>query len=187
MNAVCVQPLGTVDEEIVDAIEEGIRAVFKLDVHRMDGEITPGYAFDAKRRQYSSELILRNMAKHYPDNAFRLLAATHVDLFIPMLTFVYGQAQLNGRVSIVSTARMHQEFYGLTANRSLTVLRTLKESLHELGHTFGLTHCSVQECLMSIATDIGHLDRKGKDLCRSCQARVDRSVARLTQEQHESH
>jgi archaemetzincin len=106
----------------------------------------------------------------------RLLAVTELDLFIPMLSFIYGQAQLNGRVSIVSLARLRQEFYTLPANRVLALARLLKEALHELGHTLGLTHCIEKGCPMSLATNIHQLDLKGSDFCNSCSILIRESV-----------
>jgi archaemetzincin len=168
VNTVCVLPLGSLDEDILVTIDRGVRRTFGLEVRQLEAEQTPGYAYDPTRRQYSSELILRDVIKRYPDETFRLLAVTDVDLFIPMLTFVYGQAQVNGKVSIISTARMHQNFYTLAENRALLLSRIRKESMHELGHTFGLTHCQLPSCLMSIATGIEQLDAKGDKLCDGC-------------------
>jgi archaemetzincin len=172
VSAVHVLPLGMLDDDIVVTVEQGIRRTFGLDVRWLHAEETPEYAYDTARHQYSSELILRNLIKRCPDGALRFLAVTDVDLFIPMLTFVYGQAQLNGKVSVVSTARMHQEFYTLPKNRTLTLNRIRKESVHELGHTFGLTHCPLPACPMSIATSVDQLDVKGDELCRSCIRRL---------------
>ena len=187
MSAVYVLPLGDLQEDIVGTVDRGIRQIFDLEVRRLSPVQTPGYAYDTTRGQYSSELILRNIIKRYPSEALRLLAVTDVDLFIPMLTFVYGQAQLNGKVSVVSTARMHQEFYTLTRKRPLTLSRVYKESVHELGHTFGLTHCSVPSCPMSIATGIEQLDAKGDALCSGCKHLLRDALAGIPRRYYEQH
>jgi archaemetzincin len=168
VNVVHVLPIGTVEDEVLVTVGRGIQRLFKLDVCQREPIGIPEYAFDAVRQQYSSELILRHIISHYPKEALRFLAVTNVDLFIPMLTFVFGQAQLRGRASVVSFARMRQEFYGLPQNRELMLKRIFKESLHELAHTFGLTHCQVQSCLMSIATGTNQLDEKEEQFCREC-------------------
>ena len=64
-----------------------------------------------------------------------MLALTELDLYIPVLTYVFGEAQLAGDSALVSAHRLRQEFYGMPANRRLLDERLLKESLHELGHT----------------------------------------------------
>ena len=172
MSTLHVLPVGTVDEETLAAITEGVMRTFGMNVLRLGSMGSPEFAFDRNRLQYSSEVILRAIVSQRQDRALRVLAVTDVDLFIPMLTFVYGQAQLNGCVSLVSTSRMHQEFYGLPRNKVLTVQRAVKESLHELGHTFGLTHCPDPLCLMSIATGVGQLDAKGGKFCGNCSLLV---------------
>jgi archaemetzincin len=90
------------------------------------------------------------------------------DIFIPMLSFVYGQAQLNGPAAVVSVARLRQEYYGLPANPQLFLLRVRKELLHEVGHTLGLTHCPDGLCTMTLSTNIHQLDQKSAEFCPSC-------------------
>ena len=104
-----------------------------------------------------------------PADALKLLAITERDLFIPVLTFVYGHAQLGGRVAAISLARLRQEFYGLPANQPVFLERALKEALHETGHTFGLVHCADRECAMSLATNIRQIDLKRAAFCASAR------------------
>ena len=181
MSGIHLLPIGPVDEDPLIAIGSGIRCTFGVAVHRLQHIEVPDYAFDSVRNQYSSELILRRIAQRSSDGAVRILAVTDVDLFIPMLTFVYGQAQLNGKTSLISTARMRQEFYGLPPSRALMLRRVVKESLHELGHTFGLTHCLVPSCPMVVATVISQLDAKGETLCSDCSFLLKRALSRLSQ------
>ena len=168
LRTVQLLPLGSIDTEILGAAETAVARTFGFSVLRMAALPSPEYANDVMRRQYSSELILRSIIRTCPQDVWRLLAVTKEDLFIPMLTFVYGQAQLNGKVSVVSYARLKQNFYGLKENPFLTQLRIQKEAIHELGHTFGLTHCRSYGCPMSLSTDVDQLDNKGSALCSNC-------------------
>ena len=177
MTAVWVQPLGTVGQDISTAVQLGVERTFKLPVRWMDQQDLPAYAYDRSRLQYSSELILRRLVTCVPQGAVRFMAVTEVDLFIPMLTFVFGQAQLNGTACVVSTARMDQRFYGLTDDRALLLGRIQREAVHELAHTFGLTHCPQPSCPMSIATSVTQLDAKGEALCSACRAGLRKAVA----------
>jgi len=101
--------------------------------------------------------------------ADKYLAVIDLDLFIPILTFVFGEAQLDGPMAIVSTFRLHPEFYGLPKNDSLVLQRLEKESIHELGHTFGLRHCPDYQCVMTASTDVEEIDLKGVEFCPDCQ------------------
>jgi len=132
----------------------------------------PPDAFDRKRGQHDSSLLLHAALEGCPADADRLLVVTGLDIAIPMLTFVFGQAQLDGRGAIVSLARLRPEFYGLPPAPAVLAERLRKEVLHELGHTCGLVHCTDQGCAMSLSVNIVFIDRKKARLCRDCGARL---------------
>jgi archaemetzincin len=129
------------------------------------------FTFDAARGQYASIGVLDTLAAAAPTNTAKLLAVTTRDLFIPVLTFVFGQAQLNGRVGVVSLARLRQEFYGLPADRGVFLDRAIKEALHESGHLFGLVHCADRACSMSLSTGVRQIDLKQSAFCGHCKGR----------------
>jgi archaemetzincin len=43
----------------------------------------------------------------------RVLGVTDCELFVPVLTFVFGEVQLDGNCAVVSMAHLGDEFYGL--------------------------------------------------------------------------
>jgi len=133
------------------------------------------FAYDAARRQYGSIAVLEMVLRFCPGDAGKLLAVTERDLFVPVLTFVFGQAQLGGRAAVISLARLRQEFYGLAPNREVFVERAAKEALHETGHMFGLVHCAERSCAMSLATNVRQIDGKQAVFCAPCAARLRRT------------
>jgi archaemetzincin len=149
-------------------IENAAAEWFPLPIRRLPALAVPEGAYDAKRQQYQSVEIMKLVARSAPRDASRILGVTDVDLAIPMLSFLFGQAQFDGPVAIVSLCRLHQEFYGLPAQEKLLRERTVKETLHELGHTFGLVHCSDPNCAMSLATHIELVDSKSERYCARC-------------------
>jgi archaemetzincin len=159
---------GAVDGEAVGFAEACLASALGVDTLRLAPFPDPWYAYDTARGQYSSTLILRDALERRPAKATKLLVLTERDLFIPMLSFVYGQAQLNGAVALMSLARLRQEFYGLPPNRALFLWRVRKEALHEIGHAYGLTHCNEAICTLRLSTNIQQLDVKGGDFCASC-------------------
>jgi archaemetzincin len=163
-----VTTAGAFDAEAVELAAQWLPSTFPVEARRLEPLPDPHYAWDPNRGQYSSTLILREATKCRPPDAAKVLVLTERDIFIPMLSFVYGQAQLNGPVAVLSTARLRQEFYGLPPNRALFLVRLRKETLHELGHTFGLTHCRDRLCAMSLSTNIEQLDLKQAELCDAC-------------------
>lgn len=99
-----------------------------------------------------------------------LLGITHLDLFVPRMNFVFGVAEREGGVAVVSTCRLDPEFYGAEPDRELLRARLLKESVHEIGHIFGINHCSNPSCIMHFSSTIGDTDAKGPGFCSRCKA-----------------
>ncbi len=178
MNDLCLVPVGSVPPQALDWIEAAAAEWFPLPIRRMAELPVPPSAYDAKRGQYQSVEIMKLLAQTVPRDACRILGVTDVDLAIPMLSFLFGQAQFEGPVALVSLCRLHQEFYGLTAQENLLRERAVKEVLHELGHTFGLVHCSAPACAMSLATHIELVDSKAERYCAKCGTHL---VQRFTQ------
>ena len=172
MRCVCIRAIGNVKEGDLSAIEAGMVRNLGFEPRRLAALPEPDYAYDSKRRQYSSVEVMRAFLAAAPGGDTKVLGITERDLFIPMLTFVFGQAQLGGRLAVVSLARLRQEFYGLPADESVLLGRALKEVNHELGHTFGLAHCPDRNCAMSVSTGIGEVDVKNAAWCASCSSLV---------------
>jgi archaemetzincin len=128
----------------------------------------PLNSFDPDRNQYYSTAILKRMLKHLPKNALRVLGLTSVDLFIPIMKFIFGEAQFEGRGALFSFYRLRPEFYGSEPDWNTLLFRCTKEAIHELGHTFGLPHCLQPECVMHSSSGIQDTDRKTGRLCPTC-------------------
>lgn len=168
MNELCLVPIGNVSEQALQWIEAATVEWFPMPTRRLRVMSIPDGAYDPKRGQYQSVELMKMLAQLAPKNGSRILGVTDVDLAIPMLSFLFGQAQFDGPVAVVSLCRLHQEFYGLPAQDSLLRERTVKEVLHELGHTFGLVHCPEPTCAMSLATHIALVDAKAEQYCDRC-------------------
>ena len=168
MSVLGLVPIGFPDEEVTVALERGLPEAFGLPVVRLASLPEPVKALDTARGQWASTEFLRLLLGSVPPGAKRVLGLTERDLFVPVLSFVFGQAQLNGPVAVVSLARLDQGFHGLPSDRGVTTLRALKEAVHELGHTFGLVHCTDRSCPMSLSIDIRQLDAKTASFCPSC-------------------
>jgi archaemetzincin len=107
---------------------------------------------DHRRNQYSFSAIIKYLEEYLPTVDSKVLAVTGLDLYIPALTCVFGEARLHGQCAVVSSCRLDNKFYGLPDNPSLLQERLLKEGIHELGHTFGLSHCHHPDCVMKSST-----------------------------------
>jgi archaemetzincin len=157
-------------EKMLASMHERIARQFDLTIDVAPLGFDPETAFDTGRSQYNSRLLLARLQEDR--DAFRVLGVAGVDLFIPVLTYVFGEAQLNGPAALVSLHRLRPETYGLPANEPLLSERLYKEIVHELGHTFGLLHCAEQTCVMRSSTYVEEIDLKGERFCGPCAAAV---------------
>jgi archaemetzincin len=102
----------------------------------------------------------------------KILGVTEVDLFIPIFTFVFGEAQVGSSLALTSTHRLQQQFYGLPEDRESLFARAEKEAVHELGHAFGLPHCRSFDCVMRFSNSVEEVDLKACNFCQLCEAKL---------------
>ena len=141
-----------------------------LKVHLHSPWFDPEEVFDFSRGQYHSTRLLEALLHNCPPDLYRILGVTGADLFIPVLTHVFGEAQLNGKAAVVSFHRLQSELYGLPPDAACLQERLCKEALHELGHTFGLLHCRESHCVMHASTYVEDIDLKSCSFCSACAA-----------------
>jgi len=129
--------------------------------------------FDPSRGQYNGNKLLKAVDALVMPGSIKTIGLFSIDLFIPILTFIFGQAALNGQAGIVSLYRLSNERYGMEPDEALLLERFTKEVIHELGHTFGLIHCMVPGCVMCSATYVEDIDQKGISLCQNCRQQLE--------------
>ena len=141
---------------------------FGLRVEQHPPGFDPEVAYDVSRGQHSSRILLAQLLKDSPPGTARVLGVTDVDLFIPVLTFVFGEAQLDGPAAVVSTHRLDSERYGLPPDPERLFERLVKEAVHELGHTYHLLHCTADRCVMGASRNVDEVDLKSDRFCPRC-------------------
>jgi archaemetzincin len=173
MAVLSLVPIYVTDRrKLLDPLGEDLERAFGLEVRIQRPWFDPEVPFDPSRGQYNSTVFLAQLLRGHAPDAVRVLGVTSVDLFVPVLTFVYGEAQLDGRVAVASLHRLRAEAYGLPQDDSLLYQRLLKESVHELGHTYGLIHCTTPGCVMQPSTYVEEIDLKTAEFCRGCRSRT---------------
>ncbi|MCP4662922.1 MAG: archaemetzincin family Zn-dependent metalloprotease [bacterium] len=166
-----------------DLLKELIRhleRILHMEVSLRRPWFDPEASFDSSRGQYNSTQFLAQLLSDRSDPTTKILGITSVDLFIPVLTYVFGEAQVDGPAAVVSIHRLRNEAYGLPADDDLLAERLEKEAVHELGHTFGLVHCFDPQCVMHSSTYVEEIDLKSTMFCASCLATVRSRTGRET-------
>jgi len=159
----------------MDRLATRLGESFGLEIHRKMPSFDPETAFDKSRGQYNSTILLRLLLLEMAESSELVLGVTGADLFVPVLTYVFGEAQLGGSAAVVSMNRLPPEVYGLPKNDELLYDRLVKEAVHELGHCFGLVHCANPACVMRSSTYVEDIDLKEAWYCLVCEQTVNAS------------
>jgi archaemetzincin len=169
-SVIYIVPMGNLSDEYLADMAESIGAQFGLRVKVTANLGTPTYALDAVRQQYNSNLILKKLLDFHAPDGLKVLGVTHVDLFSPIFSFVFGEAQFGGRCTVISSFRLHVDTgKDVSPGCPSLISRLEKEAIHELGHTFGLRHCADPDCVMHYSSGLECADRKFAFFCRACR------------------
>ena len=172
MKTLHLLPIGNVDDGLLKELCPAFGEILGVPCEVLPVRLDPEFAFHGERQQYHSSEILRKMQGSLTGDSWRMLGVTSVDLYIPILTFVFGEAQMGGPCAVLSTQRLRQEFYGLPSDDRVFRHRLLKEAVHEVGHTLGLTHCDDYKCVMASSHAVEWIDLKDSALCGVCRRAV---------------
>jgi len=134
-------------------------------IPRLSGRFDPSSTLDPARGQLDSTRLIVALRNRY---GVPVIGAARLDLFIPVFSYVFGEAELGGRAAVFSIYRLREEFYGLPPNPTLLVERALRELLHELGHLAGLVHCHEPTCVMRPSHSVEQIDARDADYCEEC-------------------
>ena len=179
MNLVHLLPVGKVDLTLLRDLRAAISRSLDVACEILPYQFDPTPSYHPERQQYHSSEILQRMQPLVRPQDWRFLAIADVDLYIPILKYVFGEAQMGGPCAVVSVHRLRQEFYGLAPDLPLLGQRLLKESVHELGHTLDLRHCQDYSCVMASAHSVEWIDLRESTLCDSCRSQVELKTAAL--------
>jgi archaemetzincin len=155
---------------MIEHVRTHLARAFDAPVQLWDGPDRPQGTFDERRRQHASGRVLKFLLDRGPGPGAKVVGITDQDLFIPILTFVFGEAQLGGAAAVVSTARLFEP--APKADPRLFAERLAKECVHELGHALGLLHCNAVRCAMSRSASVRDVDVKSGGLCEGCRAKL---------------
>lgn len=168
---ICILPLGLGETGFLEPLKGKIQNIFERTVRLLDSIPIWEGAYNKTRRQYNSSKLIRYLGNIIKTKS-RVLAITDKDLYADGLNFVFGEADLYSGICIVSTTRLKNEFYGKKEDSEIFMERLTKEAVHELGHTFGLRHCSLTSCVMHFSNSIIDTDQKREFFCNECKKRI---------------
>jgi archaemetzincin len=178
--------IGQVAPNLLREVSQGLVEVFPDASCKVTEDFlaVPEQAFNRKRNQYNSTVIL-NVIQNFTLNQkdfHRVLGVVDVDVYASGLNYVFGEAYLSGLAGLISLWRLKPEFYGEEPDSGALKLRTLKEAVHELGHTLGLQHCTHTYCVMHFSNSIFDVDKKQTLFCDQCYLTAALAINRMDQQ-----
>ena len=170
MNSKSIQIIafGQFELDLLKRIERDLMGIFEQQIIIEHNQLNLSEYYDAARHQYNANALLKVVTSLHENKFSRTIGIFRVDLFIPILTFIFGQAVFGGTAGVASLYRLRNEKYGLPRNDELLYERFRKVIIHELGHTFGLIHCQTPSCVMRSSTYVEDIDQKKHFFCQHC-------------------
>lgn len=169
-SSITLLSFGLFDRGFLEKISEAVAAQYDCVVNIRDAHVDISEFYDPARRQYNGDKLLKVVDAMQFAEPCKVIGLYNLDLFIPILTYIFGQAQLGGHSGIASMYRLNNERYGMPLNNALLLERFTKEIIHELGHMFGLIHCHTPTCVMRSSTYVEDIDQKEARLCDKCRS-----------------
>jgi archaemetzincin len=163
--------VGSLPPPLLSFLQEGLVRELGAAV-QVEGNLPLPASCSEGRRQYPGEPFLETLAATRTPEDTVVLGVTGVDLYVSGLNFVFGLADPRSHCAVISLARLYPEFYGQPRDPGRFKERALKEAIHELGHLWGLDHCSNPTCIMFFSNSLADTDRKGPGFCAQCQSNI---------------
>ena len=167
---IILEPLGDIAREVMEKLKDTVGSIFHCPIEIEAGFGDLAQAYNPERNQYDSSKLLASLGK--AARGERVVGIADVDLYVPRLHFVFGEADMVSGTAVVSLCRLRQEYYGLAPDEALFLERATKEIVHELGHTFGLGHCPNNKCIMHFSNSLADTDLKEVHFCNRCRPKI---------------
>lgn len=165
-------PMGKVDPLAISVIAANIQSILGLNTHVLKARVEPDYALYPRRGQYEAGKILGELSS-ITDGAKLKLGVVQVDIYTPILTFVYGESQLGGKAALISLFRIHDP------DPEQIYTRAAKIGIHEVAHLLGIVHCRVPDCLMNFSNNLEKLDALPLRFCDACEYEAGRRLRQM--------
>lgn len=179
---VAIQPLGTVEDDVITDTKLAIESFYGFNVQILDKKAMDERAYtEIRSKRYRADTMIRILKNQKPNDTDYIIGITDKDISV---------TKRNGDGSIKEPSSKYRDFgiFGLGFRPGpsciVSVYRFRKPQnkfkdrfnkivLHELGHNLGLKHCADKKCLMTDAAEsIKTIDNANLDLCISCKQKI---------------
>jgi len=170
-DSVGVVSFGEVEGELMKRVGEALTKRLPVEYKIMAPLPLPRLALDSSRNQYHASLLLDQL-KQLDTPHQQVLAMVDADLFIPKRDFIFGKSDMVLGIAVFSVTRFRQKYYGLIPDKERFYGRVITEAVHEMGHLFGLYHCTDAYCVMFPSTSLVEADMRNPNFCPRCRKQL---------------
>lgn len=165
-------PVGPLDVATLEVIRAPIEDIYGRRTQIGGSLPVPKYAYNPTREQYHSSAILKRVETARVPEWDAAVGITEVDLFVPEVPFIFGEADRSTRSALISLRRLRAEAGAPEMRRDILSRRFVSEVIHQIGLIRGLAHCPNNRCVMYFAAAVSDIDKRGSSLCANCRKRL---------------
>jgi archaemetzincin len=168
--SIAIQPFGNVDTtQLLPILEAVAKEFHAAEIVIRNPVALPQSAYYKPRNRYRAENLLDYLDSINDRKYYRVVGFTSKDISTTKGAIedwgIFGLANIEGYACVLSTYRLKRD--GRTDRFQSRLKRII---IHELGHTFGLYHCSWRFCVMAdYKGTIKILDEQWAHLCAPCK------------------
>jgi len=172
MSNIILVLLSNIDDGLVAVLKQRLENTFNSSVRVVSAMEDLAYSYDVDRKQYRSPLLLERLERINRSREHKILGVVDVDLYSPGYDFIYGEANQSTGIATLSTYRLRSRKSNRQSALKVFRERVVREALHEVGHLFGLGHCTSPKCVMRTCICSAEVDKAGNEFCPQCHTRL---------------
>lgn len=171
---VAIQPLGQFPKDILKEVQAGIDSMYDIESTILQSIDLPKQAYYPPRSRYRADSLIRHLKRIKSKEFDKILGVTTSDISTTKGGYkdfgIMGLGFLPGKSCVGSIYRVQR---GAISRKHL-ISRFRKVTIHELGHNFGLKHCTYDpKCLMQSAKGKATtIDKADEILCKNCRRQI---------------